>query len=199
MTASRDNMVRSFIAIPVPRTGLEVLEKVVKRLDSEMGGKVRWVRPRGIHLTLKFMGDIPASTLEQVLETLPQVTASFGPFEISMSGLGVFPNPRRPRVLWAGLAGDLETLSALQLAVDEAVGRLGLPKEDRPFSPHLTLGRVRRDTNEEQSRTIGYLMSNTELQAVPPWSVDVVNLMRTELDPTGSRHYLVGSATIGGG
>jgi 2'-5' RNA ligase len=137
--------------------------------------------------------------LEQVLETLPQVTASFGPFEISMSGFGVFPNPRRPRVLWAGLAGDLETLSALQLAVDEAVGRLGLPKEDRPFSPHLTLGRVRRDTNEEQSRTIGYLMSNTELQAVPPWSVDAVNLMRTELDPTGSRHYLVGSATIGGG
>ena len=199
MTASRDNMVRSFIAIPVPRTGLEVLEKVVKRLDSEMGGKVRWVRPRGIHLTLKFMGDIPALTLEQVLETLPQVTASFGPFEISMSGLGVFPNPRRPRVLWAGMAGDLETLSALQLAVDEAVGRLGLPKEDRPFSPHLTLGRVRRDTNEEQSRTIGYLMSNTELQAVPPWSVDAVNLMRTELDPTGSRHYLVGSATIGGG
>jgi len=199
MTASRDNMVRSFIAIPVPRTGLEVLEKVVKRLDSEMGGKVRWVRPRGIHLTLKFMGDIPALTLEQVLETLPQVTASFGPFEISMSGLGVFPNARRPRVLWAGLAGDLETLSALQLAVDEAVGRLGLPKEDRPFSPHLTLGRVRRDTNEEQSRTIGYLMSNTELQAVPPWSVDAVNLMRTELDPTGSRHYLVGSATIGGG
>ena len=199
MTASRDNMVRSFIAIPVPRTGLEVLEKVVKRLDSEMGGKVRWVRPRGIQLTLKFMGDIPALTLEQVLETLPQVTASFGPFEISMSGLGVFPNPRRPRVLWAGMAGDLETLSALQLAVDEAVGRLGLPKGDRPFSPHLTLGRVRRDTNEEQSRTIGYLMSNTELQAVPPWSVDAVNLMRTELDPTGSRHYLVGSATIGGG
>ena len=116
-----------------------------------------------------------------------------------MSGLGVFPNPRRPRVLWAGLDGDLATLSALQIAVDQAVETLGLPKDDRPFSPHLTLGRVRRDTNEEQSRKIGYLMTNTRLQAPPSWTVETVDLMRTELDPTGSRHYLVGSTTIGGG
>ena len=191
MTASREKMVRSFIAIPVPRSGIEVLERAVKRLDSEIGGQVRWVRPRAIHLTLKFMGDIPASTLERVLEALPQVTASFSLFEISMSGLGVFPNPRRPRVLWAGLDGDL--------AVDQAVEKLGLPKEDRLFSPHLTLGRVRRDTNEEQSRKIGYLMTNTRLQAPPSWTVETVDLMRTELDPTGSRHYLVGSTTIGGG
>ena len=199
MTASRGKMVRSFIAIPVPRSGIEVLERAVKRLDSEIGGQVRWVRPRGIHLTLKFMGDIPASTLERVLEALPQVTASFSPFEISMSGLGVFPNPRRPRVLWAGLDGDLGTLSALQSAVDQAAEKLGLPKEDRLFSPHLTLGRVRRDTNEEQSRKIGYLMTNTGLRAPLSWSVETVDLMRTELDPTGSRHYLVGSTTIGGG
>ena len=199
MTASRGKMVRSFIAIPVPRSGIEVLERAVKRLDSEIGGQVRWVRPRGIHLTLKFMGDIPASTLERVLEALPQVTASFNFFEISMSGLGVFPNPRRPRVLWAGLDGDLATLSALQIAVDQAVEKLGLPKDDRPFSPHLTLGRVRRNTNEEQSRKIGYLMTNTRLQAPPSWTVETVDLMRTELDPTGSRHYLVGSTTIGGG
>ena len=110
-----------------------------------------------------------------------------------------FPNSRRPRVLWAGLDGDLTTLLALQIAVDQAVEKLGLPKEERPFSPHLTLGRVRRDTNDEQSRKIGYLMSNTVLQAVPSWPVETVDLMRTELDPTGSRHYLVGSAAIGGG
>ncbi len=199
MTASRENMVRSFIAIPVPKADIEVLERAVKRLDSEIGGQVRWVRPTGIHLTLKFMGDIPASTVEKVLEVLPEVAATFSPFEISMSGLGVFPNSRRPRVLWAGLDGDLTTLLALQIAVDQAVEKLGLPKEERPFSPHLTLGRVRRDTNDEQSRKIGYHMSNMELQAVPSWPVARVDLMRTELDPTGSRHYLVGSVAIGGG
>ncbi len=199
MTMAGEKKVRSFIAIPVSNAGIEALEQVVKGFDSEIGRHVRWVRSEGIHLTLKFMGDIPASTVERVLEALPPVVARFSPFEISISGLGVFPNPRRPRVLWAGLDGGLEALSELQQAVDDAVGKLGLPKEQRAFSPHLTLGRVRRDVAEGQLRKIGEVIATTELPAVPSWSADTVNLMRTELDPAGSRHYLVGSAKIGGG
>ena len=199
MTSSGGDKVRSFIAIPVPSPAIQVLEQVVKRLDSEIGEQVRWVRPEGIHITLKFMGDIPASTVQRVLESLPPVAAGFSPFELSISRLGVFPNPRRPRVLWASLDGGLEVLSELQLAVDEAVGRLGLPKEQRAFSPHLTLGRVRRDVSEGQLRKIGEVMATAALPSVPPWPADTVNLMRTELDPGGSRHYLVGSSPIGGG
>ncbi len=198
MTMSGEKKVRSFIAIPVPTEGIEALEQVVKHLDKEIGRYVRWVRPEGIHLTLKFMGDIPASMVERVLEALPPVAAGFSPFELAISGLGVFPNSRRPRVVWAGLDGGLKILSELQLAVDEAVGKLGLPKEQRPFSPHLTLGRVRRDVAEGQLRKIGEVVSSTELPSVPAWPADTVNLMRTELDPAGSRHYLVGSAPIGG-
>ncbi len=198
MTTPGDR-VRSFIAIPVPAEGLQVLEEAVKRLESELGRSVRWVRSEGIHLTLKFMGDIPAEMVERVLEALPPVAARFSPFELSISGLGVFPNPRRPRVLWAGVHGDLETLSSLQLAIDEAVGKLGLPREQRAFSPHLTLGRVRRDVAEGQLRRIGQAVAAGELPGAPPWTADTVNLMRTELDPAGSRHYLVGSAPIGGG
>ena len=191
--------IRSFIAIPVPAAGIQALGDAVKRLGSDIGGSVRWVRPDGIHLTLKFMGDIPAEMAERVLAALPTVTARFSPLELSISGLGVFPNPRRPRVLWAGVHGDLESLAALQLAVDDAVGELGLPREQRAFSPHLTLGRVRRDVTEGQLRKIGQVMEGGELPASPPWTADTVNLMRTELDPAGSRHYLVGSASIGGG
>ena len=197
MTASGGRKVRSFIAIPVPSAGIEALEGVVGRLDSEIGRYVRWVRPEGIHVTLKFMGDIPVQKAEQVLESLPPVAAEFSPFELSISGLGVFPNARRPRVLWAGLAGHLETLSALQQAVDDAVGGSGLPKEQRAFSPHLTLGRVRRDVTDGQLRKIGELMSSAQPPAAVSWTADTVNLMRTELDPAGSRHYLVGSAPIG--
>ena len=191
--------IRSFIAIPVPRAGIKVLEDAVEKLESELGKNVRWVRPESIHLTLKFMGDIPAEKVERVLEALPPVAARFSPIELSISGLGVFPNPRRPRVLWAGVHGDLETLSSLQLAVDVAVGKLGLPKEQRAFSPHLTLGRVRREVAEGQLRRIGQVVAAGELPAAPSWTADTVNLMRTELDPAGSRHYLVGSAPIGGG
>jgi len=191
--------VRSFIAIPVPDAGIQALEEAVRCLEPEIGRHVRWVRPEGIHLTLKFMGDIPVATAEKVLESLPTVTAGFSPFRLAINGLGVFPNPRRPRVLWAGLDGDIEILSQLQLAVDDAVGKLGLPKEQRAFSPHLTLGRVRRDVADGQLRKIGEAIST----AAPPeeigWPADTVNLMRTELDPAGSRHYLVGSAPLGGG
>ena len=191
--------VRFFIAIPVPRAGIEALEEAVKNLGPEIGKSVRWVRPESVHLTLKFMGDIPGEMVERVLEALPPVAARFSPIDLSISGLGVFPNPRRPRVLWAGVHGDLETLSSLQLAIDDAVGKLGLPKEQRAFSPHLTLGRVRRDVAEGQLRRIGQAVAAGELTGAPSWTADAVNLMRTELDPAGSRHYLVGSAPIGGG
>ena len=189
--------IRSFIAIPVPSAGVQSLEEAVKNLDSEIGRHVRWVRSEGIHLTLKFMGDIPAAMVDRVLEALPPVAARFSPIDLSISGMGVFPNPRRPRVLWAGVHGDLETLAALQLAIDEAVEKLGLPREQRAFSPHLTLGRVRRDVPEGQLRKIGQAVAEGELSGVPSWTADMVNLMRTELDPAGSRHYLVGSAPIG--
>ena len=199
MTAPGEKQVRSFIAIPVPADGLQVLEDAVERLDLELGKSVRWVRSEGVHLTLKFMGNIPEGMVARVLEALPPVAARFAPIDLSISGMGVFPSPRRPRVLWAGLRGDLETLSALQLAVDDAVGKLGLPKEQRAFSPHLTLGRVRRDVAEGQLRKIGQVVAAGELPGAPSWTADTVNLMRTELDPAGSRHYLVGSASIGGG
>ena len=199
MTTPGEKRVRSFIAIPVPAEGMQVLEEAVRRLEPEIGKHVRWVRLEGIHLTLKFMGDIPAGMVERVLEALILVAARFSPIDLSISGMGVFPNARRPRVLWAGVHGDLETLSALQLAIDESVGDLGLPKEQRAFSPHLTLGRVRRDVAEGQLRNIGQVMADGELSGAPSWTADTVNLMRTELDPSGSRHYLVGSASIGGG
>ncbi len=194
-----EKKVRSFIAIPVPSERIEALEQSVKHLDEEIGRHVRWVRPEGIHLTLKFMGDIPAATAERVLEALLPVTAGFNSFQLSISGLDVFPNSRRPRVLWAGLDGGLKSLSELHMAVDEAVEKLGLPKDQRPFSPHLTLGRVRRDAAEGQLQKIGEAMSSTKIPSVPAWLADTVNLMRTELDPAGSRHYLMGSAPIGGG
>ena len=194
-----EQQVRSFIAIPVPPEGIQALQEVVRSFDSEFGRHVRWVRPEGIHLTLNFMGNIPASMVVRVLAALPPVTAHFSDFSIGITGLGAFPNIRKPRVLWAGLQGDLEMLSDLQRAVDYAVGDLGVRREQRAFSPHLTLGRVRRDVPEGQLRKIGEIVAAGELPATPSWSASTVNLMRTELDPAGSRHYLVGTATIGGG
>ena len=198
MTTPGVKRLRSFIAITVPSAVIQVLDDAVKSLDSYIGESVRWVRTEGIHLTLKFMGDIEAGMVDRVLEAMPAVASQFSPFELAITGLGVFPNPRRPRVLWSGVHGEMETLAALQLAIDDALGELGLRKEQRAFSPHLTLGRVRRDVADGQLRRIGQLVEGGELSGAPSWTADSVNLMRTELDPAGSRHYLVGSASIGG-
>jgi len=199
MTTSGGKKIRSFVAIPVSDVGIQALEGVVKILDPEIGRHIRWVRPEGIHVTLSFMGDIPVATAENILELLPGVTAGFRPFELAISGLGAFPNLRCPRVLWAGLAGELEMLSELRSAVEDAVGRLGLPKEQRPFSPHLTLGRLRREVTDGQFRKIGEVMSTAEPPSASPWTAGIVSMMRTELDSAGSRYYLVGSAAMVGG
>ena len=177
MTTSGGRKVRSFIAIPVPDQGIEALKDTIQKLESDIGRSVRWVRPKGIHLTLKFMGDIPAGTVEQVLEALPLVAARFPPIKLAISRLGIFPNTRRPRVLWAGLTGELEALSELQSAVDDMTGRLELPKEQRPFSPHLTLGRVRRETSESQLRKIGEIIADAAPPSAEPWTANTVNLM----------------------
>lgn len=190
--------VRAFIAIPVPKAVIQVLDDAVKNLDSCIGENVGWVRTEGIHLTLKFMGNIETGIVERVLEAMSAVVSQFSPFELAISKLGVFPNPRRPRVLWSGVHGEIETLAALQSAIDGALGELGLRQEQRAFSPHLTLGRVRRDVADRQLQRIGQVTEGVKLSVAPSWTADSVNLMRTELDPTGSRHYLVGSASIGG-
>jgi len=198
-TRQTEKQIRSFIAIPVPDEGIQALQAVVQDFDAEIGRHVHWVRLEGIHLTLKFMGNIPAGMVDRVLADLPTVTAKFSPFKVGISGFGAFPNLRQPRVLWAGLDGDLASLSSMQLAVDDAVGNFGLPKEQRDFSPHLTLGRVRREVTDGQLRKIGEVVSAAKLTVSPSWTASAVNLMRTELGHAGSRHYLVGSATIGGG
>ena len=106
--------VRAFIAIPVPKAVIQVLDDAVKNLDSCIGENVGWVRTEGIHLTLKFMGNIETGIVERVLEAMSAVVSQFSPFELAISKLGVFPNPRRPRVLWSGVQGEIETLAALQ-------------------------------------------------------------------------------------
>ncbi|GIT42074.1 MAG: hypothetical protein Ct9H300mP11_00100 [Chloroflexota bacterium] len=131
-------------------------------LEPEIGRYVRWVRPEGIHLTLKFMGEIPIATVEKVLKSLPEAVLGSSPFPLAIKGFGVFPNPRRPRVLWAGLDGDLETLSKLQLVVETRLACLDCPKKQRTFSPHLTLGRVRRNVSQGELFKIGELMSSVE-------------------------------------
>jgi len=193
MATSDRLKIRSFISLPISDQVRDILRKTINEIDGVIQDKIRWVRPEGIHLTLKFMGDINTDKIDALLLLLPEVATEVTPFELTLSELGCFPNNRRPRVLWAGVKGDLSTLQNLHLAVDNVVEKVGLPRERRGFSPHLTLGRVRRNISEREVDQIGQIIGLTSLPNTPSWTNQTVDLMRTELDPEGSRHYLVGS------
>ena len=196
MTASGDT-IRAFIATAISPMAREALEDTIGRLRQEIPGGVTWVRPEGIHLTLKFLGNVRRDESERLMSVVGELAAGHGPFTLGLSGLGMFPNGRRPRVLWAGLTGDLGALASLQQTVEDAAARIGLPPEARPFSPHLTLGRVRRDVSEAALGRISAAVSVAATPDVLPWPVDSVQLMRSVLHPSGAEYTVLTSVPLG--
>jgi 2'-5' RNA ligase len=133
--------VRTFIAIPLS----EELKRAIGRVQRELADalpEMRWVKPETIHLTLAFLGDISQDSLENVASSMLSIGDLFAPFEVRVAGLGAFPSPARPRVVWLGLE-ECAPLLQLQAVLTEKLVSAGLPGDNRPFTPHLTLGRTR--------------------------------------------------------
>jgi len=131
---------RAFVAVEIPeevRAALAAVQSHLRRLRV----RARWVRPGGLHVTLKFLGDLPADQVPGVADALQAAAGGRPAFGLTAAGIGVFPGLRRPRVIWAGLSGDTGPLAELQRSVEERLAALGFPREDRPFRAHLTIGR----------------------------------------------------------
>jgi 2'-5' RNA ligase len=137
---------RLFLAIPIEKQILDTLGGVVEKL-MESRAPVRWVRPEGMHLTLKFLGETDKDSVEPLVEAITGTTRSIMPFPISVTGAGAYPNLRGPRVLWAGVVENSGTLKRLVKNVEEETEKLGWERERRAFSPHITIGRVKGNMN----------------------------------------------------
>lgn len=184
-----NNALRLFVALELPETVLTALADVQTRLRDNCAERtVKWVRPEGIHLTLKFLGEVPARRADDIIRGVEAAVDGHGPLALEATGLGCFPNTRRPRVVWVGLAGDVAALGALQRAVEQALGPLGFPPEKRGFNPHLTLGRVRRDARSADTRALGDLVTRTQLGTVATWQATTLSLIRSELHRDGARY-----------
>jgi len=190
--------VRTFIAIELPppvRDALAQAQATLRAADAAAARSVKWVDPPSIHLTLKFLGDTPVERLDAIGAALAGAVASGASFTLSLARAGCFPTPRQPRVLWVGLGGDLAALSAVQTAVERAIAPLGFPTETRPFSPHLTLGRVRDDALSGARQSLG--MAVTSLRLPPArFAVSGVSLMRSELGPGGAVYTRLAEAAL---
>jgi 2'-5' RNA ligase len=182
--------VRAFIAIELPPHVLTQVGRLQTRVQQDVPpGLIRWVRPEGIHLTLKFLGDVERERLPEIEGALRHACSPHLPFALDIAGLGCFPNPRRPRVVWVGVQDEGHTLAAMQRDVERALVPLGFPTERRGFHPHLTLGRVRnrRPSGRQAAEleVLGDYVSHAKVR-IGQMAVDEVHLMRSELLPSGA-------------
>lgn len=176
------NKIRSFIAIEVPdgiKRGLLEIQERLKRSSADVG----WTRPEGVHLTLKFFGEVEEGKLEDIQKAIGQAVKGLSPFVIEVGGIGTFPNPRFPRVIWIGLKDRGDSLKTLQEAIERETEGLGFEREDRAFAPHLTLGRVRSQKNRDALIRSLDEFDKIELGA---FNVEEVSLMKSELRPKGA-------------
>jgi len=191
---------RTFIAIELDEELKGHLRHLQNRLREEMPPRsVRWVRPEGIHLTLKFLGDTPLAQIEAVQAALVKAAAQVGPFRFEVGGLGCFPHSRRPRVVWVGLHEPTGALAELYKAIEAQVAPLGFPTERRAFHPHLTLGRVQRWASKSEVRQIGEIVARSAQGILDEMEVERVYHIRSELRPSGAVYTTLYAATLGSG
>ncbi len=195
MTGPADT-VRVFVAVGLSPEARQQLIDVVARIRREIPDGIQWADPSGMHLTLKFLGNIPSSNVPPLAECVERFVGEYGPFSLALSGLGMFPNRRAPRVLWAAVESDLDALSQLQLAAEGSITALGYPPEERPFRPHITLGRPRRTISDGQRARIAEVMSAVQPPEPVSWQVESVEVMRSELHPSGARYTVLSSAPL---
>ena len=201
MSGGSGGRLRLFVAVELPAGAQESLAATVGELRGLTPAGVRWVNPAGIHLTLKFLGEVDSGLVDTLRAALQEAAAGMdkAAFPLHLDGLGVFPNRREPRVIWAGVGGDLETLAEVQGRVEDAAARLGLARERRAFRPHLTLGRVRDGVTPAARRELGSVVAEQgpALAAEYAWMVEEISLIRSVLTPQGAVYTTLGTARLG--
>jgi RNA 2',3'-cyclic 3'-phosphodiesterase len=191
------SLLRAFIAVEIPLEIRESVCKAIAPMQKGLGSVVRWVPMENMHLTLKFLGDVSQANVEMLSQMLRAEADLFDCFDLRLNGLGSFPNLKRPRVIYIGIHAPT-TLEALQRGMESASSRLGYESEERGFSPHLTIGRVKhasRITATEQ-QSIRRALEETRIDSLGTARVDSVHLYKSDLKPTGSMYTRLFSASL---
>ena len=187
-----DNLIRCFIAVKIPEVAIMDIDKYSESL-KRIAPDVRWVRVKGIHLTLKFLGEIKAARVTQVKESLSTIEGIFDVFNLNIKGTGCFPNRKRPRVFWLGVEQDNNnSLTLVQQWIEDRLYDLGFDKEKRRFSPHLTLGRVKKP--QDFTNLFKY-MDKHPFENVS-FKVEEIVLMQSILKPYGAEYISVQIYTL---
>ncbi len=174
---------RCFIAIEMPhevKSGLSMLQEELKKYEAD----VRWVEPNNIHLTFKFLGNVAEKEVSGIINVMREICKKHQPFNLRIAGVGIFPNTQSPRVIWAGVEYNT-TLEGLNTHIENEMMKIGFQREERRFTPHLTLGRFRSPTIRENLSEIIKSHKDDNFGITP---VRSISLMRSELSPSGPRY-----------
>ena len=185
--------VRTFIAFELPEQIVGAISQIQEGLKKS-GLKMKWVKPENIHLTLKFLGNIKTSDVEKVDRAMTRSSRGVDPISLAVKGMGVFPDLRRPRVLWVGITGGVNSILTLHSAIEENLESIGFPKENRPFKGHLTVGRVKARID---SKILADAMKAFETFESESFIADHLILFQSELRPTGAVYTKLKTQSLG--
>ena len=188
---------RLFIAIELSEEVLRHMAEVAGAFRRHGVTGVRWVRPEGSHLTLKFLGNVPEGQSLAIAQGMEHATRGIAPFSLQVKGAGVFPNIRAPRVLWLGIQGDLEPLRELYSRMEEEMERLGFSREARVFSPHLTLGRMKARLSAREIQVLEEALAAVPGSGAPGFLVKEMSLMQSLLRPEGAAYVRKAAVPLG--
>ncbi len=178
------SLLRTFIAIEIPPEIRRTILRQSDGLRQAAGRSVRWAALENLHLTLKFLGDTSAASVDFLTQALQAETSQRPPFEIKVGTLGAFPSLRRPRIIWIGMDAPA-ALSRLQGGIEAATAQLGYESDDKPFSPHLTIGRIRDPISPAELQTLRAALENTKIETLGTFTAQSVQLFKSELQPGG--------------
>lgn len=191
------NLLRAFIAIELSTSLQDAIQTATSSLRSTLGADVvRWTPIRNIHLTLKFLGDVSPANIDILKQMLTRESAQYSAFDMSVEGIGSFPTPKRPRILWVGLNAPA-SLPSIARNIETASAKLGYPTEERGFSPHLTIGRVRQNASTTDLQKIRAALDETTVGNLGMARIDAINLYKSDLQPGGSVYTRLFSAPLG--
>ena len=196
MSGDTKNTIRAFVAVELSDEVKAHIAAAIEQLRSEQINNLRLVRPEGVHLTLKFLGDIEVSQVPQVAGAMQQVASRHTPFSLTLGAPGVFPNTNRARVLWVGVDGDLRALKSLQAEVEEALTSVGFATERQPFNPHLTIGRMHHRASRSDRQRATDALAAIPLPANQTVAVNNISLMKSTLRPGGAIYQRISEAML---
>lgn len=190
------SLLRVFIAIEIPhRIQSKILKNTSDLRSSLDHSLVKWVPESNLHLTLKFLGDTSRANVDILTRILSVEASRHSEFELQVGELGIFPNVQRPRVVWVGIQAP-DALASLQHGIEAATAKMGYPAEKRPFSPHLTIGRVKQKITATDQHKVRTAFQAAKLGMLGTTYVDAVHLYKSDLKPSGAIYTRLATAPL---